>query len=215
MAQPSRVVDRIADLTASQSATSAPVCPTVAPQVCNMNNTSNDAKEGPTGGIAQPVPALLGGDTSPRTSLYNGYGSEDCDVGDKQHALPSFLRHIQYPAPPPLEEGDRLGIQCSGGTDLDDSVHDMPDPDFPPKGYGSPMETEKFQNAQFNQYNNWPFPAMEVNHDLALIYDTVRSAGVPNYKGARIHLPSPLHPRVWDLEATGHEDDGWLSDCVC
>ena len=72
----------------------------------------------------------------------------------------------------------------------------------------------KYQNARFNSYGNWPFPDMEVDPQLAFIYDRVRAAGAPNYKGARVPLSSPLCPDAWMTPCTGHPHDSWIVDGV-
>ena len=74
----------------------------------------------------------------------------------------------------------------------------------------TPCDTNEYQNARFDAYYNWPYPAMEVEGKTALINDKVRSAGAPNYRGARIPLPSPLRPASWKAESTGHVHDATL-----
>ena len=120
------------------------------------------------------------------------------------------MARIEYPFLPDM--GDKREAHQEGIEPEDDQLileaEDNPPSDIEMK------EGKTFQNAQFNQYANWPFPAMEVDQDIAIIYDAVRSRGLPNHKGAKIPLPSPLNPEAWEREATGHPDDGWLSDGV-
>ena len=61
-------------------------------------------------------------------------------------------------------------------------------------------------------YNKWPFPSMEVDSKTALIYDTVKSAGMHNHKGARLTLPTLLNLHAWQQQTTGHPKDQMIID---
>ena len=55
---------------------------------------------------------------------------------------------------------------------------------------------------------NWPLDTLP----YLQIYDVVRSAGLPNYLGARIPLPHGLHMPTWRHYLTGYQQDSLLCD---
>ena len=121
-----------------------------------------------------------------------------------------FMQYIQYPHLPAPITGN---IAPTGGeddiviqADLDQAEQAAPYSARPP----SPQDVRVYQNARFDSYYNWPFPAMDMDPDTATIYDKVRAAGAPNYKGARIPLTSPLRPAAWREESTGYTQDSVL-----
>ena len=116
------------------------------------------------------------------------------------HGWPDHLQTVGYPT---LKEAPDIQLEVSENEGDPPGVDQTADQrDHPPD-----IDHDGNQNAQFNCYHNWPFPIMDMNERTALIYDLVRSQGVPNYKGAKIPLNSTLDVETWEKEATGHEDD--------
>ena len=148
------------------------------------------------------------GDALPTAMDYIQSKQDDAPNND----VPEFLQNIGYPHPPTPELQEISGSDVDATGEEGDEHMDMHSPLAEPTC--PPPETQAYQNAMFNQYGNWPFPALEVEHGTALIYDRVRAAGAPNYRGARIPLPSPLHLEVWAHEATGHRDDDTIINGV-
>ena len=133
-----------------------------------------------------------------------------CQQGE-DHTFPEFMANIGYPEPP--HKGGITGDDPMA-TSVDHCESHEPTADNMEKFIPPVKEVDIYQNAQFDNYTNWPFPASHVDHHTALIYDWVRSAGAPNYRGARIPLPSPLNHSTWSQESTGHTDDEWITKCV-
>ena len=109
-------------------------------------------------------------------------------------ALPADLIATGYPSPQvrgePIDSAVALCVSESPLDTLDES-----------------LGAEIPQNACFDSYSNWPFPASQLAHGLAVTYDAVRTAGCPNARGARIALPTTLDIQSWHTECTGHLDD--------
>ena len=166
---------------------------------CHPNGSTHAADLHAQGGSA-PAPPI---DTQYLGEIGN---SADSRV---DYTMPEFMKRIGYPAPPPVK-GETDSTRDLPQEDRDPNLEEPSTCDITGDTGNNTHNPDKYQNAQFNQYGNWPFPAAEVDHTTALIYDKVRSAGVPNYKGAKVPLDSPLHPEAWEDEATGHQDDEWL-----
>ena len=144
----------------------------------------------------------------PPTNAYYMAGVEDSGDNneDMYHKWPDFLQKVDYPSRPDEEP------QVVVDTDIEDhdSALEQATMIDAPAQRCIQQSMDSNQNAQFNCYYNWPFPAKEIPDQPARIYDAVRAAGTPNYRGARIPLPSPLHVDAWKLEMTGHEQDHML-----
>ena len=63
-------------------------------------------------------------------------------------------------------------------------------------------------------YASWPFLALEIADEAARIYDVVRSANAPNFRGAREYICTDLDMPQWKVRATFHGDDHWIMDCI-
>ena len=153
-------------------------------------------------------------DTLPQHTQYQC--AVDCSPRVKDTCTPitDFLQNVGYPTLPEEDITVAHDPHQAGENNMDPNIDEMGHmggADLPPPASKPP---DVYQNATFSSYSNWPFPASQVDHNTAYIYDRVRAAGAPNYKGARIALPSPLNPMAWEQEATGHLHDHWLLDGV-
>ena len=158
-----------------------------------------------------PSPVAMGY-TPPRTAAgMNGIhtphsqGEHGCAPDTETYTeWPDHLKRVQYPSV--WSEEKKLTIDY-----LSDTPHDggdiHTDTDSVIQDDTTLCDWDNNQNAQFDCYFNWPFPHREMDPHTALIYDKVRSQGVPNYKGAKVPLPSPLKHEAWVRESTGHEQD--------
>ena len=165
------------------------------------DNTTHDASE-----RHRQTPELIQLETDNSQGVVQadntGYtGPED------QHTIPDFMKVINYPHRP-----DEC-LARNAREDIAEQTDTVTDPDWEPQISDSPLSdgtSDTYQNANFDNYNNWPYPIMELDPTTASIYDRVRAAGAPNYKGARIPIPSPLIPEAWERESSGHPDDATL-----
>ena len=67
-----------------------------------------------------------------------------------------------------------------------------------------------------NRSEVWPIPTAlrDAYPEYALLYNAVKSHGVPNAIGARICIPTPLDPQAWSAVATGHPQDSAVLDGI-
>lgn len=61
----------------------------------------------------------------------------------------------------------------------------------------------------------WPWLSNSADQLPALaIYTACREKAAYNILGPRLHVPTRNNMDAWNSRATGHEDDGWIIDCI-